>query len=53
MINKCDKPVCCTMFEGKSTDPATAAGPFGDYHCDLPEWTFDEIIRLMSFWHAY
>jgi hypothetical protein len=44
-VNVCDKPVCCSPSDGKSPDAAHAAGHFGDYHCDLPKWTFEEMVR--------
>ncbi len=41
----CPQPVCCSPANGKATKASNAASYFGDYHCDLPPWTLDQMVR--------
>lgn len=42
----CGEPICC-FPETKATTLSTTsrAGAVGDYHCDLPSWTFERIME--------
>ena len=56
--NKCGKILCCRSDSGIPRTKEEEAGPWGDYKCDLPEWTFlsmldyikDEVSPAMVFW---
>ena len=39
MNTKCGDPICCRQESGLPDDPKDAAGPWGDYLCDVPERT--------------
>lgn len=43
--NHCDKVLCCRSDSGTPSDPKDAAGFWGDYNCDLPLWTFQEVLK--------
>ena len=42
----CNRPMCCTNTSVMTDDPDKAAGPWGSYTCDLPYWTFEDML-----WH--
>merc|ERR1711990_669582 len=46
METKCGDPICCRPESGLPKDPKDAAGPWGDYLCDLPENT---VINALEF----
>ena len=43
---KCGKPLCCTNTTAMTDDPNKVAGYWGNYNCDLPYWTFEDML-----WH--
>lgn len=43
--NNCNKVLCCRSDSGDPTHPQNAAGKWGDYNCDLPPWTFNEVLK--------
>ena len=44
--SKCSKPLCCTNTTAMTDDPDKVAGFWGNYNCDLPYWTFEDML-----WH--
>ena len=36
--------MCCMNTTAMSDDAETAAGPWGSYTCDLPYWTFEDML---------
>ena len=44
--SKCGKPLCCTNTTAMTDDPNKVAGYWGNYNCDLPYWTFEDML-----WH--
>jgi sphingomyelin phosphodiesterase len=58
MNAKCNTPICCRLENGYPSDPKNAAGPWGDYNCDIPhrvlasmlDYVRDEIKPDLFFW---
>ena len=48
----CGKPMCCMNSTGLSDDVSKAAGPWGSYTCDLPYWTFEDMLMHIKETHA-
>ena len=42
---KCGKPMCCMNTTSMTDDPDKAAGVWGSYTCDLPYWTFQNMLE--------
>ena len=40
----CDLPMCCSNHTAMTDDPDKAAGFWGSYNCDLPYWTFEDML---------
>ena len=40
----CGLPMCCMNFTEMADDPKKAAGYWGAYYCDLPVWTFEDML---------
>lgn len=45
MSNNCDKVLCCRSNSGLPSNEKEAAGKWGDYNCDIPVWTFQEVLK--------
>ena len=43
--SNCGKPLCCSKHDGYPKHKVHAAASVGDYHCDLPPWTFEAMIK--------
>ncbi|XP_072029445.1 sphingomyelin phosphodiesterase-like [Amphiura filiformis] len=45
----CGEPLCCRSNDGKPTDPANAAGKWGDYRdCDTPKIVIDNLMQHLA-----
>lgn len=42
---ECDGVFCCRAESGMPTDPAKQAGPWGEYNCDLPVQTLQNMLE--------
>jgi sphingomyelin phosphodiesterase len=42
---ECDLPMCCGNTSGIAPNPDSAAGYWGSYLCDVPQWTFKHILE--------
>jgi sphingomyelin phosphodiesterase len=40
----CGKPLCCTNDTEMAETAETAAGYWGSYSCDVPVWTFEDML---------
>ena len=40
----CGLPLCCMNFTEMADDPDKSAGYWGAYYCDLPVWTFENML---------
>ena len=40
----CSKPLCCTNDTEMAETAETAAGYWGSYSCDVPVWTFEDML---------
>ena len=40
----CGQPMCCSNHTVMTDKPELAAGPWGSYACDLPYWTFEDML---------
>ena len=45
-IANCNNPLCCMNTTEMADDQNNAAGFWGSFTCDLPQWTFEEML-----WH--
>jgi sphingomyelin phosphodiesterase len=45
MSNKCEKVLCCRSDSGPPSNVNETAGFWGDYKCDIPPWTFQEVLK--------
>lgn len=51
-LASCDDRMCCRESSGVLTDPADAAGYWGDYRkCDSPWWTIENAVSQMARQH--
>lgn len=48
----CGKPMCCMNSTAMADDPAKAAGYWGSYACDLPYWTFEDMLKHIKEAHG-
>jgi len=48
----CDLPNCCMNITGDADSPENAAQYWGDYRCDLPSWTFRNILEHIRDTHG-
>jgi len=45
----CGEPLCCRANDGKPSDPANAAGKWGDYRgCDTPKVVIDNLMQHLA-----
>ena len=49
---KCGKPMCCMNTTSMTDDPDKAAGVWGSYTCDLPYWTFQNMLEHIKEMHG-
>ena len=51
-LANCNDPLCCRESSGNVTDPADAAGYWGDYrNCDMPWRTIESAVAHMAQQH--
>jgi sphingomyelin phosphodiesterase len=43
--SKCSKVLCCRSDSGEPKNNDEIAGKWGDFNCDLPPRTFDEVLK--------
>lgn len=48
----CGMPMCCMNTTVMTDDPNKAAGPWGSYTCDLPYWTFEDMLMHIKETHG-
>lgn len=48
MNNDCHMPVCCRSDSGLPETPDKAAGKWGDYQCDIPSITLNNLFSHLS-----
>ena len=48
----CGLPCCCLAETGLAEEGQTAAGFWGDYNCDLPSNTFEDMVRHVAEVHT-
>ena len=48
MSNNCGKPLCCRSDSGLPKDKSEAAGKWGDYTCDIPPWTLENMLSYVN-----
>ncbi len=48
----CGLPMCCMNTTVMTDDPSKAAGPWGSYTCDLPYWTFEDMLLNIQEMHG-
>ena len=46
--NVCAKDVCCRFDSGQARTPETKALKWGDYKCDLPSYTLDNMLDFIN-----
>lgn len=51
-VADCGMPMCCMNTTVMSDDPNDAAGPWGSMKCDLPYWTFEDMLMRIKETHA-
>jgi len=44
MSNDCGKPLCCRSDSGPPTSNAESSGKWGDFKCDIPVWTLENML---------
>ena len=44
--SQCGRPMCCSNTTGLASSPATEAGHWGDFSCDVPAWTYTKVRPL-------
>ena len=44
MNSDCDMPICCRSTSGLPSTPEKAAGKWGDYNCDIPPRTLENLL---------
>lgn len=49
----CGKPMCCQAVEENGTDPESSAGPHGDYKCDMPLSSLNELFEYSANLEGY
>ena len=45
--NTCGHVTCCRKDSGRGLTPETSAGKWGDYQCDIPEYTARNMLRFI------
>ena len=48
----CGLPCCCLAETGLAEDGEDAAGFWGDYSCDLPSYTFEDMVKHLAEAHT-
>jgi len=43
-VADCGKPMCCMNTTEMASDTSQAAGVWGSFTCDLPYWTFEDML---------
>jgi len=46
--SNCEKILCCRSDSGDPSNADETAGFWGDYNCDLPPWTFQEVLKEIN-----
>jgi sphingomyelin phosphodiesterase len=46
--NNCGKPLCCRVDSGPPKDSTEVAGKWGDYACDIPPWTLENMLSYVN-----
>jgi len=46
--NDCGRPLCCRSDSGIAKEDAKRAGKWGDYNCDIPSWTLDNMLSYIK-----
>ena len=46
--NTCDKPLCCRSDSGNAKDASTFSGKWGDYNCDIPAITLENMLSFIK-----
>jgi sphingomyelin phosphodiesterase len=48
MNANCKEPLCCREINGPAPTPEDAAGPFGNYNCDLPPVVAEMMVKYIK-----
>eukprot|EP00356_Strombidium_inclinatum_P002021 CAMPEP_0170479920 /NCGR_PEP_ID=MMETSP0208-20121228/958_1 /TAXON_ID=197538 /ORGANISM="Strombidium inclinatum, Strain S3" /LENGTH=501 /DNA_ID=CAMNT_0010752381 /DNA_START=547 /DNA_END=2052 /DNA_ORIENTATION=- len=46
--NNCGRPLCCRSDSGAPKDASEVAGKWGDFACDIPPWTLDNMVDFVN-----
>ena len=44
----CGMPMCCMNFTEMANETSKGAGFWGEYYCDFPVWTFEDMLRQIK-----
>ena len=44
----CGMPMCCMNFTEMANDTSKGAGYWGEYYCDTPVWTFENMLSQIK-----
>jgi len=48
LAENCGDVMCCTATAGQGGNGGSSARYWGEYTCDLPSWTAEEILRHIA-----
>ena len=44
----CGMPMCCMNFTEMANETSKGAGYWGEYYCDTPVWTFEDMLSQIK-----